>query len=218
MWEESDMVIDGVELDFLCRYLGKFLKPNEVIEEDFTDLVYTRKKKKRATKKVSRKHAKKSKNKNRRKDKMNDNVNGLDISSSKGADTLKATSKDDEDRDINSFGGDDTLETVEKKKNSEDKKKKNKQEWIKPKRQPTIQEERKLFGKALEIMLVTCMDNHVYQFEKIIRVQNKGGPIGLKLTGEIFDCIMIDWDKQLLKKLENLKLVPELYTRFKDDI
>jgi hypothetical protein len=29
---------------------------------------------------------------------------------------------------------------------------------------------------------------------------------------------MIDWDKKLLAKLKGFKMVPELYTRFKDDI
>ena len=126
--------------------------------------------------------------------------NSVDSSNVEGADTLKTTATDD--MDIDSFKGDDTLESVEKKENTTQKKNKKKaQEWTKPKRKPTLDEERKLFGKALEIMLVTCMDNHVYQFDDKIRVQEKGGPIGLKLTGEIFDCIMIDWDKQLLEKL-----------------
>ena len=77
---------------------------------------------------------------------------------------------------------------------------------------------KKLFGKALEMLLVTCMNNHVYQFNNEIRVQNKGGPIGLKLTGEIADCLMLDWDKKLLAELEKLEMVPEIYTTFKDDI
>ena len=177
------------------------------------------KKKKRAAKKIGKKHAKNSKVKKKVKDKTNDNVNGLDNSSREGADTLEAKTIEDDDMDIDNFEGDDTLETVEKKKITEEKKKKkNKQEWIQPKRKPTLEEERQLFGKALEILLVTCMDNHVYQFDRKIRVQNKVGPIGLKLTGEIFDCIMLDWDKKLLAKLEKFKLVPEIYTRFKDDI
>ena len=67
-------------------------------------------------------------------------------------------------------------------------------------------------------MLVTCMTNHIYQFENKYRIQKQGGPIGLKLTGEIADCIMIDWDKELLTKLKHFKMVPEIYTRFKDDI
>ena len=67
-------------------------------------------------------------------------------------------------------------------------------------------------------MLTTCMDNHVYQFGSQMRVQKQGGPIGLKLTGEIADCLMIDWDKKLLAKLKSFKIIPEVYTRFKDDI
>ena len=75
-----------------------------------------------------------------------------------------------------------------------------------------------MFGKALEIMIILCMDNHVYQFENKIRIQKEGGPIGLKLTGEVADCLMIDWDKKLLVELKKYKMVPEIYTRFKDDI
>ena len=75
-----------------------------------------------------------------------------------------------------------------------------------------------MFGKALEMMLIMCMDNHIYEFENKVRLQKQGGPIGLKLTGEIADCLMIDWDKKLLEKLKSYKMIPELYTRFKDDI
>ena len=75
-----------------------------------------------------------------------------------------------------------------------------------------------MFGIALEIMLITCMDNHVYLFENEVRVQKKGGPIGLKLTGEIADCIMINWDKIFLDKLKSYDLIPEVYCRYKDDI
>ena len=62
------------------------------------------------------------------------------------------------------------------------------------------------------------MDNHAYQFDNKVRIQNKGGPIGLKLTGEIADCVMIDWDKKLLSKLKSYELIPDVYTRYKDDI
>ena len=108
--------------------------------------------------------------------------------------------KDSLDTDISSSGGADTLDTSVQKKNDTDKKKKKTVEWIKPKRQPTTKEQRTLFGKAMEVMIITCMDNHVYQFENKVRLQKQGGPIGLKLTGEIADCLMIDWDKKLLNK------------------
>ena len=40
----------------------------------------------------------------------------------------------------------------------------------------------------------------------------------MKLTGEIADCVMIDWDKKLKRLLEELEICPLLYSRFKDDI
>ena len=118
--------------------------------------------------------------------------------------------------DTNISGGADTLDTSVKKKTEVEKKKT--VEWTKPRRQPTPKEQRTLFGKALEIMLITCMDNHVYQFENKVRIQKQGGPIGLKLTGEIADCLMIDWDKKLLSELKKYRMIPEVFTRFKDDI
>ena len=99
--------------------------------------------------------------------------------------------KDSLDTDISSSGGADTLDTTEKRKQ----KKRKSAEWIKPRRNPTKKEERNMFGKALEMMLIMCMDNHIYEFENKIRLQKQGGPIGLKLTGEIADCLMINWDK-----------------------
>ena len=41
MWEESSLGLEGVDVDFLSRYLGKILKKNEIAEEEFYDIVYT---------------------------------------------------------------------------------------------------------------------------------------------------------------------------------
>ena len=98
------------------------------------------------------------------------------------------------------------------------KQKKNQVKWLKPKRKPTEKEQRSMLGKALELLIITCMDNHAYKFGNIVRVQKEGGPIGLKLTGEIADCLMIQWDKLLLEELRRYDLDLEIYTRFKDDI
>ena len=43
-------------------------------------------------------------------------------------------------------------------------------------------------------------------------------PYWAKVNREIADCLMINWDKKLLNKLKSLKMVPVVYTRFKDDI
>ena len=195
MWEESDLIIEGIDLDKLVRYLGIFLTKEEIVDEAFEELLYTKvvkekTKKKKMTKKIGRKFVKKQK-KTKTQDKSKD-VDTLDNSKSRGADTP------------NTF-------TVKKKQ-------KTKTEWKKPLRHPTEIEERKLFGRALELLIVTCMDNHVYQFANTVRIQNKGGPIGLKLTGEIADCLMIDWDRKLLEELKSHNIIPEVYTRFKDDI
>ena len=72
------------------------------------------------------------------------------------------------------------------------------------KREPTLLEKRKLFGKAMEVMIKTGMQNHVYKFHNKIRIQKTGGPIGLALTGEVADCFMLNWDKKFLDKLKTL--------------
>ena len=75
-----------------------------------------------------------------------------------------------------------------------------------------------MFGKSLEILLIAALKNHLYKFDNQIRKQSNGGPTGLKLTGEVGDCIMIDWDKTLIKELEKIGIEPIIYARFKDDI
>jgi hypothetical protein len=57
--------------------------------------------------------------------------------------------------------GADTLNTTVKKKTGTETKKKKTTVWLRPKRNPTTKEQRRLFGRALEIMIVTCMNNHV---------------------------------------------------------
>ena len=75
-----------------------------------------------------------------------------------------------------------------------------------------------MIGKAVEVLIITCMNNHVYKFNNQLRIQSRGGPIGLGLTGEIADCFMIKWDKLFLQKCENIGITVTMYSRFKDDI
>ena len=75
-----------------------------------------------------------------------------------------------------------------------------------------------MLGNAVKLLVVAGMKNYVYRFGNEIRIQNSGGPIGLGLTGEVADCIMIDWDRKLLEKLNSLGINPEIYARYKDDI
>ena len=98
------------------------------------------------------------------------------------------------------------------------KKEKNEIKYIVPKRKPTEKEERKMIGKSIELMIVEGMTNHIYQFQNVIRKQSIGGPIGLALTGEIGDCCILDWDRKFVNKMREINLLPDLYSRFKDDM
>ena len=43
MWEKSLLSIIGIDFDYLSFYLGKHLSVEEVAEEAFEELVYTKK-------------------------------------------------------------------------------------------------------------------------------------------------------------------------------
>ena len=62
------------------------------------------------------------------------------------------------------------------------------------------------------------MKNHTYIFNKEIRLQMKGGAIGVDLTGIIAQIFMSWWDKEMNKKLKSLKIDVMLYERYVDDI
>ena len=90
--------------------------------------------------------------------------------------------------------------------------------YTEPRRKPTPLEQRRMFGKCIEILIKTGMQNHVYRFHNKIRRQKSGGPIGLALTGEVADCFMLNWDEKFKEKLKSLGFSLLLYSRLKDDI
>ena len=95
--------------------------------------------------------------------------------------------------------------------------KKNEEIWLKPERNPNENEKRNLFGLAIEVMLRTCLQSHMYKFNNSIYLQTGGMPTGLDLTGALSDLFMVWWDKMFLAKLISLSIIPDLYARFKDD-
>ena len=72
--------------------------------------------------------------------------------------------------------------------------------------------------KAFRTVLTVIMTNHTYEFDKVIRRQRKGGPIGVDLTGTIANIYMKWWDKQLLAKFEELGIRVKIYKRYIDDM
>ena len=82
---------------------------------------------------------------------------------------------------------------------------------MKPIRAPNEEERRNVLEIALEMLIVIFLSNHVYKFNNEVRKQSD-------LTGEASECFMINWDLKFLEKLKLLGIVPEIYSRFKDDI
>ena len=62
------------------------------------------------------------------------------------------------------------------------------------------------------------MESHVYVFGTDIKLQRKGGPIGVHLTGTIEQIFMLWWDRELKTRMENLKIECRMYKRYVDDI
>ena len=85
-------------------------------------------------------------------------------------------------------------------------------------RVPNKEEQRVMLTEAIKIVLETLMKNHVYEFREELRKQKEGGAIGIDLTGELAKIYMTWWDKELLKKLEELAIDLILYKRYVDDI
>ena len=90
--------------------------------------------------------------------------------------------------------------------------------WIKAKRKPNEEEEKKMFKEGLKVGMKVVMKNHTYEFAQTIRKQREGGPIGMDLTGTIAKIFMKWWDGELLMKLEEVGIVKKLYERYVDDI
>ena len=83
---------------------------------------------------------------------------------------------------------------------------------------PNEKQQRVMLTEGLRVALQTVMKNHVYQFDKQIKKQSRGGPIGLELTGHIAQVFMIWWDNRIRKDLTNAGVNILLYKRYVDDV
>ena len=90
--------------------------------------------------------------------------------------------------------------------------------WSKPKKEPNQEVAKKLFGIALERLILVSMKNHIYQFDNVTRLQMKGAATGLDETGEVADVYMLWWDNEFLSILKQVNIEIDIYARFKDDI
>lgn len=75
-----------------------------------------------------------------------------------------------------------------------------------------------MFTKAMKIVLLFIMKNHMYTFNNEIKLQARGGPIGLELTGVLAQLFMVWWDRQFVNKVEDNGLKLRVYKKHVDDI
>ena len=64
----------------------------------------------------------------------------------------------------------------------------------------------------MKIALLFIMQNHIYTYNNDIKLQDRGGPIGLQLTGVIAQLFMVWWDRQMDRKMREIGL------RYVDDV
>ena len=59
-----------------------------------------------------------------------------------------------------------------------------------------------MFTEAMRVVLSFIMENHLYTFDGQIKLQSKGGPIGLQLTGVFAQLFMVWWERQFKIKMD----------------
>ena len=70
-------------------------------------------------------------------------------------------------------------------------------------RKPNRAEVRRVIGLALEEVIKTAMQNHVYTFNGIVRRQREGGAIGNKLTGAMAKIFTSRWTREFRARVTN---------------
>ena len=227
MWMRSNLDLE-IDEDLLAKYVGKFCEPEKILEENLTEFVYTKRSKKEVQETKEKIHE-------------NLNLSATNVRTFCEANIVRdSTSNIDMElnaENVNKFyAAENTGETTEnvnmhlsaenvrkfcepevlsKKKTAEEIEN---EKWAKPEKLANKQIIKKLFGIALERLIIFTMENHIYQFDNENRLQSSGGATGLDATGEVADLYMLWWDCEFLKVLKSVNIELDIHARFKDDI
>ena len=90
--------------------------------------------------------------------------------------------------------------------------------WKSRRENPDKDAMRIMIKEAFKIALELLLQKHCYSFNGEIKKQEKGGPIGLDITGVVAKIFMCWWDEKLLEGIRKAKLNVFLYKRYVDDI
>ena len=91
------------------------------------------------------------------------------------------------------------------------------EQWRFPDVVITEEERREVVATVVGIATKVLFSNHLYTFGNKVYRQRSGGAIGLRATCAIARVTMNVWDKLWGKRIEDLNLRIELYTRYMDD-
>ena len=90
--------------------------------------------------------------------------------------------------------------------------------WVRPIRQPTDIELKKMIAYAVMVDVTVVMRSHTFQFRGRNYIQEEGGSIGSELTGEISKTRMIVLLRRLVTKCQDLHLDMKIAGAFVDDV
>ena len=71
----------------------------------------------------------------------------------------------------------------------------------------TPEAKRLVLRKVLEVAMRTTFSNHIYLFYNNLFRQEKGGPIGLRLSGVVARIVMDHWARKFLHTLQTNKVM-----------
>jgi hypothetical protein len=87
-----------------------------------------------------------------------------------------------------------------------------------PIRKPNRKEVKRMTALSIKIGVREVMGNNLYLFNRQVRRQKNGGPIGVELTGAVSRVVMGRWDRLFRNLMMELKMIMWLYRRYVDDM
>ena len=90
--------------------------------------------------------------------------------------------------------------------------------WKFPRKPVSREERKKLFGKVIEVAVLTTFRNHIYMYRNDLYKQKRGGAIGLRLTGVVARLVMDRWARIFLGHLSAGEVEVYMLKKYVDDI
>ena len=90
--------------------------------------------------------------------------------------------------------------------------------WNEPPREPNDEEKLTMIIEAIHVCLMFILTHQYYTFDNKVRKQERGGPIGLDITGTVAQIFMIWWEGEFMSRLASLDIILQMLKRYVDDI